>query len=277
MQCHISKAIVRPYIFSSGKILIATPEHPVYVIGKGYTELQALRYCDTIETSYKYKEMFQWQRLLNLTALNIIAILNQRINQIGDISAFMDSTYIGQFGNTITVLSLKVIISTIRMVTRLIMTLAILSVLAQKSIRFTCTERIDKLRQAMDYAQYSLLNGTSQKRGANGIEMLANYLGKMLNQLNWYAETVTRNLKLWQGMGIPDFALMLANHPIGVSLESMMKQEFAKSVRMSLAQVNTVRLDIALDNAPEQVDVYNLTVETNEYFASDILVHNCDA
>ena len=277
-QYHTSKAIVRPFIFSNGKMLVATPDHPVYVKSIGYIELRALRYCDIIETSYEYERMFQWQRSLNLMAKNIIVILNRRTNQTGDIIATREITFIERCGNIIMARFQKAIISIIKTATRLIMTSQILNVLVRKIMQFIMylNESMNSSKQWITL-ECLLRNGMDRQRDENGIGNLVSYLGKMQSQLNWYVKIATRNLKLWLNMATLNFALMPVSPLIVENLELITKQDNAYPAVMNLEQISTVKLDIALDDAPELVEVYNLTVETNEYFANGILAHNCDA
>jgi len=158
------------------------------------------------------------------------------------------------------------------------MTYRILSVLIQKSIQF-----VTSLRELMNLGKQwitrvaSLLNGIGQKKAEHGIGKLEDYPGKMYNQLNWYAKIATKNLRLSPSMAILDSAPMFVNPHIGASPESMMKQENVNPVNQNLEQTDIVRFDIALDDAPDQVKVYNITVQNGEYFANGILTHNCDA
>lgn len=276
--------------FSDGKVLVGTPDHPVFIKSKGHTPLRALRYGGIIETSYKYEEMFLWQKnLLNFKESNSIVIPTRTIDQmqsiLGGFIMVLLNTCIGLFGNTIKVQSQKVVIFTIGIMILAITQLRTLSVFCQKNMQIDMHQRRGEGRIANGQTMLGSLHrsGIDRRRAENGIGLLVNSLGKARGQLRLLVKTALRTLQHWQGMVKLGSALMYANPLFVGQVVLTMREESVRDVKRNSLPINIATLGVApvsvsgLSDAGRKT-VYNLSVEgENEYFANDILVHNCDA
>lgn len=73
-----------------------------------------------------------------------------------------------------------------------------------------------------------------------------------------------------------DFAPITANHHLGEDRELITKQEHALFVNQDLNQINTLKKEHVPGVAQGFQEVYDIEVEgEHEFFANDILVHNC--
>ena len=220
--------------------ITATPTHP-FITTSGIEKFKNLN---------ESRVLYKWKgKQLGIKEESIIDIQNQNTHTLEGIIGLIGVTdhqshYTEIYGRTRSVQSLKVMSSTIKMVARLIMRLRILNLLKKGNMRkYTITKRLeDYLEKIGDYpAIRKLENGMEQKKGKNGIRIIISNLWQKLNPLFSFVNGVKRKLNLKQSMR--DFV-----H------QNVMKNKDGKNVRI----------------------VYNLEVEDeHEYFANNILVHNC--
>jgi hypothetical protein len=134
-----------------------------------------------------------------------------------------------------------------------------------------------------------LHNGIEAKRGASGIENMANGHGINVNRASSYASNAGKNTSPKLDMEMSDFAHVTVERALVAYHELMTNGEIVNGVSPSSSAINIQSSDVAQDHAQlisvgqiEKLNrtgrVYNLKVNTvSEYFANGVLVSNCDA
>lgn len=121
------------------------------------------------------------------------------------------------------------------------------------------------------------VNGMDLKWEENGTK---NILKKYLFQLKAFALNVAKNMK--DLFLIIKYNIAVQNAKIGImrekieSLENGTRKEYARLAAKHLKYINGVKTNIVQESAPKIERVYDIQVEDcHEYFANNILVHNC--
>lgn len=289
--------------FSSGASLTGTPNHPVWIVGKGFVALHALQPGDEAVTLTGMEELLcrsdytqqQSMRLFTKTS-RLDDIPTQRICPIGRItdriariSERASKRYTAKYGELTTVRSPKVITSITKMAIRSIIQSAISS-----AYRVTSTFPIMhktlqmsggiKCPNTLHRCVIKLLNGIGLKQVAHFTESLANVHGKAESRSRERANNVVSDLKRLLRARMCVFAPINANLLSGFPPAWTTKCVYANSAVKNTPSTNITKIGSAhvyVVAAPAGVRnpqaVYNLTVAAGEYFANGVLVHNCDA
>lgn len=299
MTTHLAEVLT--VTFSNGVQLTGTANHPVFVSGKSYIPLRALRYGDMIVTPEL--EVLLWQKLrqLYITGLRIIATHIQSTGLIECITnrimglwqAAKSLLCTARYGLTRTGLFQRPITFTIKM--------AIRSTILWITWRWfkDCLTLFSTVQQSLmmsagvvastwNLPVQPLSSGTGLRLDGSGRGLLANCLGLAQNQSRQCVNIVTVSFRPWQDMGGLVFALIIA-HRAGAIIRALTTKTASALVVGLLSRLTALRksvivpvrvLHITASEKPEAV--YNLTVDSGavgkgEYFANGILVHNCEA
>ena len=279
----------------SGKTLTGSKRHPIFVEGKGFIALDALRYGDklfqqVIPTEFptlmklysmgSHLEDIQVRTVLNIE--NIILRMQQTFKEVlGNCTK--------KYGNLIMEKSPTDIISTIWTGIHSITQLKTLNVLKGINIlkntliyRTKTPSVLNKKENIVMRSEPLPKNGMGQKRVENGILNTGNRHGNFGLLLKRYANSVEKNLKTSLGKTRRGFVQMCVNRLGEELLKLMTKFVFVVTVGKNSRQTNILKGNTALEvvQVTEEnikMAVYNLTVkDAHEYFANGVLVHNCD-
>ncbi len=274
-------AALRRVEFSDGRWLTGTPDHPVWVQGKGFVPIDSLEYHDTIVVCENNKTFSGKSANSSESSTFDIRMPSRTRQALTSIEASL--SFIVYSGNTSTALS--------RMGTRFTMltktlrtTLSkIWSVLPRQSIDAAITPANACQQREPPWMLFgtSPWHGTSLQRESLGtVSMLENQF-TFRDQSSANAITVEKTIPLSKKMadGVPQSAL-----PNGVELlESTTKPEpVPDAARNSESTVIESRKAVPVFvlgvRDAGKGTVYNLSVNgPHEYFANGVLVSNCDA
>jgi hypothetical protein len=229
--------------FSNGETLTGTPDHPIYVRGRGFVPLTCLRYNDIIEI---------WtEKQLSTMELNTTDTHRQNVE--------LTEIILGQGRDFSTVLCgkmpmgryLRDILSTIKTLTSRI-----------TNYLTSCVREMHYIGQTIIENEFMTL---TTWLGLNPSALLDFDSGLQRMRAGQASETVygERNNQLLKSVSIVEKNTQLLNH------------RTASSVLRTTKQPIDVRcLEIKTSN---KATVYNLCVNAvPEYFANGILVHNCE-
>lgn len=259
--------------FSSGATLTGTANHPIYLKGKGYTPLHALRYGDIIMDINSGKERYpllcqnvqqtEW-KLLSTRVLHLGAIQSQRTgqtrvttDQVPHMLQRVLRPFIKKSGKMLTGLFQKDARSITKTAILPIMPWIILNVLRQKSmhnIMLRTSQKSDWKSYAKEPIMLGLLqaNGISRKRAGHGIANLDRYLGRMPNIAHSFVRIAGRNFSQ-ETIGMTDLAIA----PIAANLlrvegqVPMISHPYVNTAITSLSTASTTKNAFAHENAPE--------------------------
>ena len=291
-------------IFSNGKTLTGTPNHPVWSRGAGFIRIDELRYMDIIETPSKWQRVYpcllnakrarRW--LWSIKALSSGDTRSQKAGRIECITcpnmplasrALTDC--IERFGKTITVGYQRGTRYITETATRSITIPAILNASYQSNTTITTKSNILRHREtaagsgSLKRLDPKLIVGIVAPPAAHGIASTARTLGRNARSTPLTACNAAQHSR--QSSQITrDFAQTSAGHARDTKAVSITRIVFASAVK-SLSRLISIRKK---NSAPVRVvrviggrkrPVYNLTVDApvGEYFANGVLVHNCDA
>lgn len=281
-------AAVLTVVFSDGRTLIGTANHPVYVVGKGFIPLASLTPRDQVLTC-EAKPSY-------LTGSNFAATPSQSNGRIGyttsrtsTIDRPASAGCMKRFGNTITALfrlAARFITGT---ETRSTTTCQTWSASPPKNTPPVMPLWAALLRRNISRiwseSAPCLPNGIGQKRGENGTDSMAGECSEISRRL--IASAITAGSRINAncfGKPLLDTVPASANHTRGPRLALTTRTGFAFSAAKRFASTDTKRPDAApvfvraIIDSGERRPVYNLTVDdAPEYYANGVLVHNCDA
>jgi PBSX family phage terminase large subunit len=283
----IKDAQVYEVSFSNGSKIIATANHPVFVPGKGFVRVDALRYCDIIVS----KETLLWLQIQSSSMVSSIdAIQNQvtyltgnTIHQVAITGREALVGYIKKFGDIITEKYQKAITSIIKTATTSTMTYPILSAYWRMTTCL-CTARRTLLAQnTWQKSDHLLLSGIGRtKEGSGTVNTERKHTGSA-NQSKSSVSIAGRYTQQRITLGIAS-ARQIAGLPIGESQELITSKKYAWFAERRSPQASTVSTIPVQENAvqvlgvrrlEERHPVYNLHVaDCNEFCANGILVHN---
>lgn len=281
--------LVRKVTFSNGFELIGTDDHPVWVEGRGWVDLAALRYGDII---CSWKNQRSVKKKYFIRASNSLDGLNQKILAFAIIieDIFKKKvnkgkfTYIDSFGKTIMGKFLKGSMFTTSMRILIIISFQIMLVCYRLSICDTTSsvQNTRKLRDIEKLDQKIFLNqiiGRVRKE-----KLLGRKQQKLHGNLSQFSQRFVQYVK-------KNIKLKLINHifaPIIVGLNGegnqgvMMRHDDAQLAVKSSKLINIVRKNVVpayVVKVSEPIGnryVYDITVnECPEFYANGILVHNC--
>lgn len=295
--------------FSDGRTLRGTGNHPIYVQGAGYTDLNALRYGDIIRTDFRCSEVLPWQkqilrfgkRKLSSTGLYSGAIQTPNEWKIGATSNRTPGTS-SAASRRFTVKSGKRTMARSLMGITFITGTGIPGITVSKILSVfrrvaTCliTEinRIAwKLRgRTLNLLGMLLQRGIEVKRAAHGIVSMAGKHGSLASPSSTFAISADGNTKVSLGIPALAFAPTTANQHGGVRQVPMMCNAPANTAEPSSLLIVTTRRGFAPVRAQQNTvtvvnarrlnkrgPVFNITVDAvHEYYANGVLVHNCDS
>ena len=303
------KAKVITVVSSNGRTLTGTPNHPIFVKGKGFITLDTVNYGDMIygisEVNNTCRENNQMQQNQSYTtALLLSGTLTQRIPQIETIieqtgvSTIKESfTCIEKFGKRIMAKSPKDTTYITRTGIRLIMIFLILSYSRSMNISRNTYKKIlptqiitSVLKTIWLLSDQKPPSGTGQKKGESGTantELNARSAKLKSQKSNVHAYNVGKS-SIPQVTGVT--AVSIAPPHVAQSIAATMglttrpgpvscaakNSELIVSAKTKLVVENAEVSVVAIREENKTADVYNLTVDgEHEYFANGFLVHNC--
>lgn len=266
--------------FSDGTTLIGTPDHPVFVKGKGFVPLTCLRYGDTMEV---WKE-----KRLSIEAQSTIAIRNRKGGVTASILSPQRVISIESCGKTPLEKFREVALSTTKIMILPITNYLTLDVKAMGSICQTIWQSMYGLmNKCLTLPEYALLQemvGGDGLKHQKGKIICGSVYGRTLNIIRGNVNSVGRNTRLGTSVLVPvGFVQTTANRLTGGTCEKMMRSDNVPSVEQASDVINTSPQEHAQEDVKflrvkphSKAKVYNLSVEnTPEYYANGILVHNC--
>lgn len=279
--------------FSDGNTITCTPGHRFFTKKRGFVEATRLTYQDEIvnlELWEKTKENTFLGKLSFLTAQNFTGTPNQKEPTLKTTTAGIgetrDISYTGQFGNFIMDLFLKTISYIIKIQTPLTTPYLISHACHENSTlentnianllkKVNCTwKKLDLWPQSGMEVQKDLF-GTD-----NTLKIGKNKIDKKIKQFAQYATKTTLETAWLLEQNI--YAAQNVILKTAELLKSIMKIEAAPAAQnpsaLTSTQNNKPAVFLVRRSSKMPKDVYNLTIDgPREYFANNILVHNCDA
>jgi len=247
------KAKVIQVNFSNGGKLIGTPDHKIWIKGKGFVELHSVNYNDKIIICNLQKVLFFkilfTVDILSRKIVQIVSILLQMVRQ--EVMGVKDT--IRNYGNQFMEKFQKVMQSITETVIPLIMISPIWNVFYDQNISQNMLksplkipnggEKIKNIcTKSINYHIY----GDERKKEKNGIANMLTNLLFYKNPINIFVLNAVKKLKLW---------LLMVVNSVQTNVTIVSKQE----------------------NGGEE-SVWNLAVkDCHEYYANGILVSNCHA
>lgn len=275
-------AKVQTVMLSNGTNITGTPNHKVYIQGKGFLPLNTLRYGDIIEVCPREKE-------LNIMGSGITDTLNQRIGLIkattgaNRIMVKID-TSIDRYGLIPLGIYQKDMKSTTKKMS-LIMILKTLFLYLKSGITCNtpslCGNSSGYVNMPRKYVQRQSY-GINQKKAGNGTGSMVEKFTRFGSHSLKSVINAGENSKILQGNQQLGFARMPVN------LNGVEPQRLTMILECaSIAEENSVPIDMLKQNfAPvhvlgvtgvhcEKQPVFDLTIEgLPEFYANGILVHN---
>ena len=299
---------VMTMVASNGKTLTGTGNHPVYVNGKGFTQLDSIKYGDIMLCKQEnngsdiicLENKHQQQTALYLTGLLLDDIQTQKTNQIACITGQTEGcaskeyhTYTMRFGSSIMEKYRKVITFTTKMVIQQTMIFRTLRQFLPKNIcqgihLNALAKILDGSRTLLKKQEIKQSYGISRQTAESGTGSML--LKQQPNEKTFQrsqkpannAEKVTKSDLTAQG--IANIVQKHVTQSIAGIAESTTKQDIAQYAATSSSSTSTAKSKHAAKNVVRalclttagKADVYNLTVKgEHEYFANGFLVHNC--
>lgn len=272
--------------FTNGATITATPNHPVYVAGRGFIRVDTLRYGDIIMP----KENTQWQKQLFSKASSLGDTLTRLISQAESISrqaetiaSKVSASFIKKFGEVFTETFQTGITSTTKMGTLSTTTYQTLKQYQGESIYPNIQTRTHQQPSTWNRSGRSLLNGIGLRQAGHGTRNTPKMDGRKELHLSSHANNARRNTPL-NSKERTTSARTNADQHGDASLEKTTRSELASFAIKNIQSIAThaqglvqnfaVRVcDVQKLDKPQ--DVYNLTVnEHAEFFANGVLVHN---
>ena len=269
--------------------LRCTDNHPIYT-ERGFIPANQLKSTDIITIIKNGKPCKE--RLSSTTVLDLFAILSQNLKVIGhtivaglrETGKPSKSTCTAICGSVQTGLFLKAMMFIILMAIT-ITTHLIISPLCLMKIMLNTTMKTFQRGAKPNFAKFSkttgrkLLTGINPKRVANGILKTLKSRWKTgstgLSSVLCAAESSHRGPFKAQSS-----AQTAANQSGAETMASMMLNALVGCVVQNLRSISTLKKSVALNGVPLSVGgeaaVYDISVDDGEFFANNILVHNCD-
>lgn len=262
--------------FSNGNVLRGTPEHPVWVKGKGFVRLDSVRYGDTMEI---WKENKLSSKASPTTAIPMLSDVPIKCTFLAKGSGF-----IAPFGKTLTAPFRKAWSCITKTMIPLITSWKTLN-----SCPFRSTWRITPragsmtLSVLLEYV-HSPLVGTVARRGLLGIENMVVRLSRIVfRRFMLVSSAGTRTTQLVVARGLVSARTTASQHgvewmgeitrfvpaPFAGSNSRLIGTQGPRRAQRNVAQVSGVK-------PIGKARVYNLSVsQIPEFYANGILAHNC--
>lgn len=286
-------ATLMEVLFSNGQRLIATPDHPIYVRGSGFTRLDALVYGIIVLTLENNRDYVSWLKQSSTTALPIAVTRNRAAAMIGCIL----SALVGSIKNwALNVISIaksgvntmgifqKVATSIMSMAIPSIIPLKTWNALPQKNMRPSTPTRMNGAKNAVSisfglpirYAKATvalLVNSVVKNQNEAGLGCLTkpaharfagNHLKAAIQKAQRFVATVaTPNngaIRNWTGL----------TSRVNIAEQSLVPTDMINNDSVHV---------IALKWLDSTDSVYALEIEhpVGEYYANGVLVKNCAA
>jgi len=277
---------------SNGDTLYGTGNHPIWVEGLGFTQMDSLRYAFIMD-SQRYNDR-KWLKNSFTKARHIADTLIPRIDPQDFIIDLRDgvghpSSFIEKYTRIIMEKYQKAITYTMSIMILLIMIQKTLNAY-QKKITYPIitkdsitTRNIGKDRlNILNLSDPSPRNGTPQKRDTNGIVNTGiTPLRKHSLEKRKHVKSVEKNTLIDPRSSMVDSVQINANQLGEERQVLMMRNAHALYAEIYSQLINTVRHEpvhvVAVQKLGKKEPVYNLAVDkTHEYYANDLLVSNCD-
>ena len=277
------EAEVQTVTFSNQKSITSTPNHQVYVDGKGYAPLYTLRYGDIIEVCQRVNEFTT--RVSGITATQIPQIGQTGITTAASRMEARIGFSIGKCGWIYTVLSQTGLKFIIKMMTPLIITMRILNAYLNQNITNNILYQSGGLNgcgNTLMLSDQNLLSGINQKRAGNGTGNTG--LQSIKREFTETANVAFagRFIKHFLNLHKISSVLTNVNQRIGGRQEQTISPELASGVAGNSRQINIANHEPApvyvlsvSGVLPKRQPVYDLTIDgLPEFYANGILVHN---
>jgi len=263
-------------ITNKGRVLVATPNHPIKT-QNGFVSLDSLRYGDRLETWQKssiktsFLEIIQTQKESNYSGITtqVATIKKEGLKLFTEKSI---KTILEQYRRAIT-FTIKMAILATTAVTTLLLSL----------FKNTCKFIADHWKNSENkLREYDLLqlSGTNQKRVAFGtVSTALKYIRTGYISLI-FVRSVAKNIYLSTSV-ILDSVIMRVSRNIEEILVLIIYLALVSTVGLFLRVTNTVKQRTAQEAVALciattlKTKVFNIEVDTNEYYANGVLVHNC--
>ncbi len=269
---------------SDGRHLTGTPNHPIFVHGKGFVPLDKLRYGDTIEASH-VSEGNQWnERLLSSEGSGITGTLIPGTVPTGTTLRTRVGICIGRYTNAPMVQYRRVRLFTIRMITSLITYPRTWRLCRVETTLDTTWEEFVQRRTVLTWLLSGIKrrHGTPLKRVCGGTQKMRWRCGSLVSHFARFATSAVKGSMILPGVtptgSVP---ISVSPSPVG-SPASMMRHEPVlgvanRSWSTSILGYDTAPVHVVGVHDAAKSEVYNLTVaDKPEFYAEGIMVHNCD-
>jgi hypothetical protein len=291
---------VRTVDISNGRKLIGTDNHPVFVVGSGFQDLNSLVWDDMLLSVEDYRSVlwiirvfFFWM-VCGIAAI-LIAIRGIVASTIGDLVVVggMEGKrfIIERYGKSLMDQLQMDTTSITETKTHSTTSQAILNACrprSTQSVIHLVTNTWNFLLAISKKFERKLLCGTDPKRVLRGTERMGKKPGKEGSEkTSGFAaqiRNVARKLKHFSRISPEKLDIAAGNvtGPLPMRLTNTMSMLLVKFVGRCFGEINTsicqrhAQISVVHNYESGIADVYNLHVdEENEYFANGILVHNC--
>ena len=266
--------------FDNGSSLVGTGNHRVWVKGKGWIELCALRSCDIVITESEARCQNEEKRSRRSDGHGEGIRITQEESTLQQVSLFTFS-----LGLRIADLFRKVLLFIIE--TEMSRT-TISPIWRWSPILNTdrCMGRNPRVFNTCATSSQKgvshLENGIVPRRGARIIGNWVKRLGRVENRLHEYANGAVKIFRRAIGNDQPVSVPYRVDHGLAMRLGLTTKNAHARDAVRSSLSISTTRPDsvpvrvLHVIELQDEMPVYNLTVlGTHEFFANGILVANC--
>ena len=281
------QARVMRVVFSDGKEIIATPNHKVWVRGRGFISIDSLLDSDMIEVCNQYQ--------FNIKEKNINGIPNQNIVAINYIIEVANFHFIVKYGKMIMEKYRRIASFTTKIIIHLTMRLAILPAYPNGNTISTISMRDIKILQKRE--RFS--NGLASRKKSHlllGITPLIEHAKLPVRMakktiFTYIVNPISKNLHVRRAVNFIKHSILdltagvLKNVVELIKINKLWLKKCAFFVAHLLRTINigvqkhapkyvgVVSKELLNDKRP----VYNLSVEDeHEYYANGVLVSNCD-
>jgi hypothetical protein len=273
--------------FSDGKSIVGTGNHPIFIQGKGFVSIDALRYGDIITT----KENILW-RLTRSSSMasssgdtrKLAALLPEGITVRAETIASKGlASCIKRFGKAITDPFQKVVTFITETSIRSIMTSPILNVYPLSTISLNMERNIYRGKNTWQRSGQWLRNGIGQKQAGSGTRNMVKIAGKIASLYPLPAITAGKSTSLFSIENTITAHQFVDQQPGVTRIKMMFKRlvRYVESLLVSivmkikkLAHVYVVQV-CAVHALNNPQPVYDLEIDgQHEFLANGVLVHN---
>jgi len=263
-------------ITNKGRVLVATPNHPIKT-QNGFVPLDSLRYGDRLETWQKssiktsFLEIIRTQKERNYSGITtqVATIKKEGLKVFTEKSI---KTILEQYQRAITFIIKMVILATTAATT-------LLPSLFKNTCEFIADHWKNSENKLREYDRLQL-SGTNQKRVAFGtVSTALKYIRTGYISLI-FVRSVAKSIYLSTSVILAS-VIMRVSRDIEEILVLIIYFVLASTVGLFLRVTNTVKQRTAQEAVALciattlKTKVFNIEVDTNEYYANGVLVHNC--